>query len=70
MSHIWGEEGNYEIKVKAKDGFGDESPWSDPLVISIPKNKVFNPFLLFLEKLIERFPLLEYILLSIYDKLV
>jgi len=48
---------------------GEESPWSDPLAISMPKNKAINPFLLFLERLIERFPILEQILQPIYDKL-
>jgi len=39
-SHVWGEEGNYEIKVKTKDINGEESDWSDPLPISMPKNKL------------------------------
>jgi PKD domain len=61
-SHIWDEKGDYSIKVKAKDVHGEESPWSDPLPITMPKNKVFNPFLLFLERIMERFPILEQIL--------
>ena len=65
-SHIWNEKGDYNIKVKAKDVHGEESPWSDPLAISMPKNKAINLFLLFLERLIERFPILEQILHSIY----
>jgi hypothetical protein len=48
---------------------GGESPWSDPLAISMPKNKAINPFILFIERLIERFPILEQILQPIYDKL-
>jgi|GEM_PF-6807120 len=52
--------------VKAKDVHGEESPWSDPLAISMPKNKAINPFL---ERLIERFPILEQILQLLYDKL-
>jgi len=67
--HLWDEEGSYEIKVKAKDVTGTESPWSDPLVVSMPKNKAINPFILFLERLMERFPILEQILQPIYDKL-
>ncbi len=39
-SHVWDEEGNYEIKVKTKDIKGEESDWSDPLPISMPKNKL------------------------------
>ncbi|MCK5030578.1 MAG: hypothetical protein KAR64_03855 [Thermoplasmatales archaeon] len=48
---------------------GEESPWSDPLPITMPKNKAINPFLLILERLMERFPILEQILQPIYDKL-
>ena len=68
-SHAWSEDGNYVIRVKAIDTDKIESEWSDPLVVSMPKNKVINPFLLFLERLIERFPILEQILQPIYDKL-
>jgi len=69
-SHIWDEKGDYIIKVKAKDVHGEESPWSDPLPITMPKNKAINPFLLFLERFMERFPILEQILQPIYDKLM
>ena len=41
-SHTWTTKGNYEIKVKAQDEFGEESEWSDPLTVSMPKNKVLN----------------------------
>lgn len=37
-SHTWTTKGNYQIKVKAKDVFGYESPWSDPLSVTMPKN--------------------------------
>jgi len=39
-SHVWNSPGNYEIKVKAKDGHGAQSEWSESLAISQPKNKV------------------------------
>ncbi|EMR73530.1 PKD domain protein [Thermoplasmatales archaeon SCGC AB-539-N05] len=38
-SHKWTSKGSYEIKVKAKDVNGMESEWSDPLGVSMPKNK-------------------------------
>ena len=61
--HTWTKRGSYNIKVKAKDEHGAESVWSDPLPISMPKNKQSINFLQqFLGQLIERFPLLEYIL--------
>ena len=57
-SHIWSK-GDFEIKVKAKDSAGEESPWSDPFPIRMPKNKilitVFNFQLLYL------FPILKHI---------
>ena len=53
VSHIWDEPGYYEIKVIAEDenGFsseyhlnvkGDFTQWSDPLSVSMPKNKDSN----------------------------
>jgi hypothetical protein len=45
--HTWTSKGNYEIKVKAKDIYGAESSWSDPLPITMPysdypKNQFFE----------------------------
>jgi hypothetical protein len=40
-SHIWNTKGDYSIKVKSKDTYGDESDWSDPLSISMPRNNLF-----------------------------
>jgi hypothetical protein len=44
VSHMWMEEGTYEIKVKTKDLYGYESEWSDPLLVSMPKHKILNNF--------------------------
>ena len=53
-SHKWTEEGNYEIKVKARDTAGFEGPWSDPLAVNMPRNKqVTYPLL---QRLFELFP--------------
>ena len=60
-SHSWSE-GSYNIKVKAMDSNLEEGAWSDSLAISIPRNKAINPFLLFLERLMGQFPILEQIL--------
>ena len=59
--HTWNEDGTYEIKVKAKDQH-DESPWSDSLVVSMPKNKSLNVLNPWIFRLIQRFPILEYLL--------
>jgi len=50
-SHAWEEQGDYSIKVKAKDIYDHESVWSDPLSVSMPKNKAANTrlFLQFLQ---------------------
>jgi len=68
VKHTWSEDGIYCLRVKAKDNNGLESGWGT-LEVTMPKNKAINPFILFLEKLIERFPILEQILQPIYDKL-
>lgn len=54
--HTWTEKGDYEIKVKAKDIDGDESVWSDPLPVTMPRNKAFNFNFNLLSWLFERFP--------------
>jgi len=52
--HIWTSEGTFEVKVKAKDIYGTESSWSESLSVAMPKNKCSLPFMLFLEKIIQR----------------
>jgi hypothetical protein len=53
-THKWTVKGSYSIKVKAKDIYGKESVWSDPLPITMPYT--YNPILQFLELLFQRFP--------------
>jgi len=64
-THKWAVKGSYSIKVKAKDIYGKESSWSDPLPITMPYS--FNrPILQFLELLFQRFshafPILRHLL--------
>ena len=63
-SHTWDADYTGEIKVKAKDTNDDESLWSNPLSVSIPKNKAVSYPLLqkSLEIFPNAFPLLKYIL--------
>lgn len=50
-SHAWPTDGTYNIKVKAKDIYGEESEWSDPLSVTMPKNKeMYFTLLDFLER--------------------
>ncbi len=62
----WTSQGTYTVKVVARDDHGKISEWSDPLDVSMPRNKAFfNSILLeILERILERFPLLEQILAS------
>jgi outer membrane protein assembly factor BamB len=64
LDHLYTFEGTYIIKAKAKDEYDSESDWAT-LEVSIPKNKLSNSisFLQVLEKIIQRFPILERILL-------
>jgi hypothetical protein len=39
-NHTWSEKGIYLVKVKAKDTYEAESPWSDPLSVKMPLNQV------------------------------
>lgn len=41
-SHIWMIKGSYLIKVKAKDSYGFETDWSEPLTIKMEKYKIYS----------------------------
>jgi hypothetical protein len=65
-THSWNEEGTYEIRVKAKDIHGAESEWTTLEVnMTMNQHSIDSPLLLFLQKIIQRFPILEQILSSI-----
>jgi len=58
-SHAWSADGTYNVKVKAKDIYGEESEWSDPLSVTMPKSKgVYFTLLDFLEQFFPRIYLL------------
>jgi len=59
IEHSWNYEGEFNIKVKAKDEHGLETDWSDPLIISMPKYKINNQLPKIIIWLIEQFPLLK-----------
>lgn len=65
-SKTWSSRGDYLIKVKAKDDEGHESEWSDPLSVSMPKNRMFNrPFINFLHQHPNLFPILRQLILKL-----
>ena len=57
VKYYFGKSGTFDIKVKAKDICGGVSDWSEPLTITISKDKSTNN-MLFLRILV-RFPLLQ-----------
>jgi subtilisin family serine protease len=59
-SHGWIQQGKYEVKVKARDSYGVESPWSDPLIVTMPRNRAINGFF---QWFLEQFPILQKTLL-------
>ena len=62
ITNMWHLKGTYEIKVKSKDRWGYESDWSDPLEVSMPKIRTFNPILHWAMRMLERFPFLHSLL--------
>lgn len=61
FSHIWDDSGDYILRVKSKDVNDAESDWTT-LEISMPKNKSINEFNPWLFRLIQRFPILKFLL--------
>jgi hypothetical protein len=62
-SHTWTKQGSYEIRAKARDADGLESVWSDPLPVTMPRNRAMNtPFLRFLQYHPYMFPILRLLL--------
>jgi hypothetical protein len=61
--HKWSVKGTYQIKVKAKDIYGAESTWSDPLPVSMPRTISVNSlFMKFLERFPNAFPILRHLI--------
>ena len=64
VSHIFPSQGTYPVKVKAKDTNNQESVFSDPLSVKMPKSKIFinRPFLNYLQQHPNIFPNLQKLL--------
>jgi hypothetical protein len=57
-SHTWTQQGTYEIRARAKDDHGVQSEWSDPLEVSMPKDKILViPF----HQLLKEHPLFSFL---------
>jgi len=62
-SHTWWAKGEFTIRCKAKDPYGDESDWGT-LDVTMPKNQQSQNwwFLQFLQNHLRMFPIIRYIL--------
>ena len=70
LSHTWDERETYIIRAKARDVYNANSEWA-MLEISMSKNKPYvNLFLLFMDRLVERFQITEWMLQPVYDKML
>ena len=58
ISHIWIEEGYYDLRAKCKDIYGDESDWTT-LELTMPKTKPFDKVPQIFIWLSERFPIFK-----------
>jgi hypothetical protein len=60
-THTWTQQGTYQVKVKCRDTFNEESNWSEPLSVTMPALApiISTPFLHNLLQFLERFPLVE-----------
>ena len=56
--HSWEEQGEYYVRVKAKDEYDKESPWSSSLSVSIPKSKNLDSVLGLFSRFTNLFPVL------------
>lgn len=61
VSHKWNEENTYDIKVKARDEWGSESEWSEPLPISMPKTRDINNYISWLFQFFKEISYLRFI---------
>jgi hypothetical protein len=62
-SYSWSDQGSYKIRVKAKDIDGFEGEWSNPLAVTMPRNRVKQtPFLNFIQSHLNMFPILRLLL--------
>lgn len=64
-SHAWPEVGGYIVRVKARDINGLESAWSDPLTVTMPRDKTVKNMLtdllqsnMFLYRILQNFQLI------------
>jgi len=74
MDHSWEEQGEYQIRVRAKDENGLQSDWSEPVEIAMPRSKLDSIIdgyhLLFFSLFIDLIQDEMQVDLTYYDKLI
>ena len=65
-NHTWDKKGDFQVRVKARDEHGAQSEWSDPLPITMPKNKAINIHPLILQ-FFENHPRLSSLLKNLFE---
>lgn len=65
--HSWSVKGTYSIRVKAKDVYGEETDWSEPLAVTMPRNTFSR--VLFFERLERLFPNIFLLFLEIFHRI-
>ena len=59
-NHAWPIEGEFEITVKSKDIYGEESEWSNSLSINIPRSRIHGRTMF--QKFLDNFPIISHLL--------
>jgi PKD domain-containing protein len=63
-SHSWSKTGDFSIKVKTKDVYGEESIWSDPITVTMPKQKMIQTLL---PMVYEKYPVIYQFLVKLQE---
>lgn len=67
-SYTWTSKGTYDIKVKAQDEYGEESEWSNPLTVSMPRNKgIHSLFQQLFVTLMQKYPRFFSVLENVFE---
>jgi hypothetical protein len=59
VTHTWTQDGNYLVRVKVRDINCGKSEWSNPLIVTMPKQKQFQ---MFIQQFLENHPIIYRIL--------
>ena len=65
--HAWKSSGIYEVRVKAKNRMNFECDWADPLDVYIVKSRFLEGIVQFLFNIMERFPRIEPLLMTVVE---